>query len=353
MRLFVSSIVALLILVSVFVLPIEVADTYAVPGKLLPARAWTVARTNGGTVETTLRDHARGTVESYLLNRFERGDAVRFFLRPGLQPSMAVSVGDTMASIFSSEAERELARLSGDLEATVAALNLYTSGEKAAIVREAQMQLTRAEEQATQHLRELERLRTLRTNDLISAQELEVAESRQRVYDAELAARRARLDAALTGAKPEQVDLTRTEIAALNSEIEKLNTRLGLYTLTSPLSGVITRSTGPDTLLAVIDTTSFVVVMPVPVEQHGRLRLNQEVDVRIRGTRSPALARVMQLGDTVQRLQGHDVLLVTAVISTSPEPPKPLYPGARAVCTFDFGKLRLWEYVKRRVQQGR
>ena len=61
------------------------------------------------------------------------------------------------------------------------------------------------------------------------------------------------LDVVQTGAKPQQLDLTRAEAAALRDEIATLYDRLNLFTITAPIAGVVVRSFGSDTLLTVLD----------------------------------------------------------------------------------------------------
>ena len=155
-------IIAVVALVGVLFLPISVPLRLVVPGKIMPAREWTLLRDQEGSIGALLRDHTQGTVQSYALNRFERGDVVRLTLHPAIRPRVYVEAGDTIASISSSETERQLAQLTGELSTVLASLEVYASGEKVSIVDKARTQLARAEEQARQHDSELARLRELR-----------------------------------------------------------------------------------------------------------------------------------------------------------------------------------------------
>jgi hypothetical protein len=329
MRTLVGSAAVLVLAVVLLVLPVEIPYATLVPGKVLAAREWMVIRDRDGNVATMLRDHVAGRVDQYALNRFERGDAVRFVVHPGYRPQAAVARGDTVGSIFSSDSERQLAELSGSFSSALAELDLYTTGEKASVVAEAGMRLARAEEQSRQHARVLERLRSLRDRDLISAQDLEVAESQRELYDADIEIARARLEAVTTGAKPEQIALTRTEAEALQRRIEVLNRRLELYTLISPLSGVATRSLGSDTLVAVRDTSEFVVLMPIRLQHARHVVPGQEVTVRIHGFGGRMRGRIAQVGDEIYIIDGEQVLLVTAHLD---ERLPGLLPGALAEC---------------------
>ncbi len=343
---YIAILVAVIALVGVIVLPISVPLTLVVPGKIVPAREWTLLRDQEGAIGALLRDHAQGTVQSYTFNRFERGDAVRLTVHPNIQPHTLVEAGDTLATLFSSETQRQLTQLTGQLAAVLASLDLFATGEKTAIVEEARTQLARSEELAAQNSKVLERLRALRERDLIAEQDLELSESQQRVLEADIAAARARLDVVQTGAKPQQLALTRTEAAALRDEIATLNDRVNLFTITAPLSGMVVRSFGPDTLLQVLDTSDHVVVMPVPWPEHQDLVREQAVTIDIVGTATQVQGRLQQLGDVVHVLQGQQVMLVTAAIDDVTALP----PGAMAQCTIANGSVRLSAYLTQKAR---
>ncbi len=345
-RSYLVAILAVVALVGVLLLPISVPLSIVVPGKILPAREWTLIRDQEGSIGAILRDHALGAVQSYTFNRFERGDVVRLTLHPAIRPHAHVEVGDTLASIFSSETQQQLAELTGELSTILASLDLYATGEKASIVEEARTQLARAEERAHQNHRVLARLRTLREQALIAEQDLEVAESQQRVLEADIAAARARLDVVQTGAKQQQLDLTHTEAAALRDEIATLNDRMNLFTITAPISGMVVRSFGSDTLLQMIDMTEYVVVMPVPWLAHRDLVPDQEVDVEVFGASTPVKGHLQQLGDAIHLINGQQVMLVTASIDDALDIP----PGAMARCTIANGSVPLREYLRRWAQ---
>ena len=339
-------IIAVVALVGVLFLPISVPLRLVVPGKIMPAREWTLLRDQQGSIGALLRDHTQGTVQSYAFNRFERGDVVRLTLHPAIRPRVYVEAGDTIASISSSETERQLAQLTGELSTVLASLEVYASGEKVSIVDEARTQLARAEEQARQHDSELARLRALRERALIAEQDLEMAQSRQRVLATDIASARARLDVVQTGAKPQQLDLMSTEAAALQNEIATLNDRLNRFTMTTPIPGTVVSSFGPDTLLQVLDIRHNIVVMPVPWSAHYDLVPEQTVNVEVLGIGKRVSGRLQQLGDVVHLLKGQQVMLVTASI----DDPAALPPGAMARCTIANGSVPLREYLRRMAQ---
>src|SRR5690606_14701101 len=139
-----------------------------------------------------------------------------------LVPAVSISAGDTIASIYSNETERQISQLSGQLDAMLSMLQFYSTGEKEAIIQEAQAQVNRARELVKQQQVTVDRLRILRSNNHASEQELHLAETQLGVYKSELEIALAELSVVQTGAKPEQLNLTRTEADALRAEIAKI-----------------------------------------------------------------------------------------------------------------------------------
>src|SRR5690606_13156678 len=123
------------------------------------------------------------------------------------------------------------------------------------------------------------------------------------------------LETARTGEKPQQIDLTRTEAEALQREIQMLQDRLGMYTITSPISGIAVRSFGPDTLLTVKDNVSYVVVMPVPWNRFEVVEPGQEVKVRLPRSGGTVTSTIAHFGDNVHTINGQAVVMATALVT--------------------------------------
>ncbi len=338
----VIAVIALVVLGVVF-LPVDVEYRFSVSGKVVPVREWALYRSRNDGIETALRDNLRGGVTQYTVNRFAGGDAARLTLEERLGASAPIVAGDTLAAIFSSEIAREYAALGGQLAMAVASLDLYATGEKVPVVEEERMRMAQAEELARQQLLELQRLRRLQSENLISEQELELAESQQRVLETGVEVARARYESVRSGAKPEQIELTRAEVRSLQEEIGTITEKLRLSTITSPISGRVARSFSSDTLLVAYDTTAFMVMMAVPLARSHFLAPGDTVRISSRGGLQEIAAVVRQLDDEVHSVRGEESVLVTAVVDL---PPRWLLPGASVACRVEAGKVRLSDYLR-------
>jgi hypothetical protein len=280
------------------------------------------------------------------VNRFAGGDAARLTLESRLQAGSSVHEGDTLASIYSNEVARQYSELLGRLRVAMASLDLYATGEKPAIIEEERVRMLQAVELAAQHQLELNRLRQLRSQSLISEQEIELAESEQRVLEAGVEVARARFESVSSGAKPEQIDLTRAEVGSLQEEIDDIRERLRLSTITSPVSGRVARSFGADTLISVNDTTAFVVMMALPLHRFDLVEIGDTVHVQATGAPEDLIAVVSQLGDEVHVMNGHQVVLVDARIM---DPPRRLLPGSSVTCRIVLGRVPILEFIRQNL----
>lgn len=326
----------------IWMLPAELPVTHTVPGRVFAAREWLLVRDADGNLESMVRDRLQGTVSEYAANRFDRGDVVRLVFGGSGGDSRRVEAGDTIATIHSSETQRQYAALAAALDAATAELRLYTSGEKEAVIREAEMSVARAREELEHQRKEVERLRALHERALVSGQDFDLAVSRVRVLQAEADVALARLEAVRTGAKPEQIDLARARIEGLTRELAALESRQNGLTITSPLAGRTASSFSPDTLVTVRDTSAYVVIMPVEVHDRAQLRVGLPASVSVYGHPIPIPARITGIGDEVHVLGGKQVILATARIDG---PVAGLLPGSVARCRIELGSLSATEYL--------
>lgn len=329
--------------------PVEVPHRISLTGRLRPVQEWMLVRDADGNVEGQLRNHAWGRTDVFTANRFVRGEAVRLTLHPERLPATAVAVGDTVASIYSSAIAAEEVLHYGSLATALATLDLFAAGEKEAVVREAEEMLAGAEAQRRQQENEVQRLQILHERALISEQMLEQAQSLLQVLEAGVEAARARLDVVRTGARAQELDVARTEVAALRDGLDLLRQRMAFLTITSPIAGRVTRSYGSDTLLVVQDTSAFTLTMPVRWEEQRRLVPGHRVAVQVPGLDEPLRGRLLQTGDEIRVVGGDQVLLATALIE---DVPPGLVPGALVPCTITLDTVPLWTYLKTRTLEA-
>jgi len=297
-----------------FFLFVSVSRTVSIAGKILPAREWLLAKNNQGGVLATFSDYLRGNVDTYTVVSIVRGDAFRFSLKSTLKPGDTVSPGDTVVRIESHELTRELDRLSGELSVARATLASTKSGEKQAIVQQAQRELVLAREDSALQTALFIRQDSLYHKDLVSREQYDLARSAAQVAAITCAIAEARLQTVTTGAKPEEIRMIESQISGLERQIETLSSQLGALTLVSPLAGTYLSSPGTDTLCTIEDT-SHVALIPVPVEYLSRVVPGQPVTLRVPPHWQACGGRLARVDRQVRIVNGRQVVMAIAVLN--------------------------------------
>jgi hypothetical protein len=319
-------------------------------GIVFPSARWALTKGTDGQLVGNLFNYATGLSEGFSVTHFARGEAVRIEIHPAVAAFGRVAVGDTVASVYSTEAEERLAELTGELSVAQAALASGSAGEKEPLVEGLEHQLDRATAAATHQHRELDRISRLFEEKLIPQQEYEGAQSAADLADAEVAIARSQLQAAKSGEKPEEIQLHRSNIDALSRQINVLENRLSSFTITSPLEGTVSRGMSPDTLLVVSDARSLVLLIPVSWEEYEYASKARQVTVEFQGSSKGTTAELESFQPEVHLIGGEPAVAATALV---PEAPVGLVPGMVTRCVIHCEPLTILERLKRLVLSAR
>ncbi len=299
--------------VVLLLLPVTVGRTVAISGRVLPAKEWLLVKNQAGNLLAVSCDHLHGTVDSYTVVSVLRGDAFGFTMHASRRPGDSINAGDTIVTIRSHELIRESQRLAGELDVARANLSVMTTGEKAAVTREAERSVNLARENANLQSILLQRQDSLYRRNLASREEYDLASNAARQAAIEVGIAEARLQTVRTGSKPELIRMMQSQIAALEQELNALEQQLESLTLVSPISGVLFSASGLDTLCTVQDT-SRVVLIAVPVEYLHRIAPGQQIGLRVPRIAGSFYGRVVTVNPQVRNLLGRQSVTATATL---------------------------------------
>jgi hypothetical protein len=302
-----------------------------------------VKGTDGRLVASTF-NYQTGLSEGYRVSNFDPGSSVSFSLRRTLVPGAVVQLGDTIGSIYSSEMQERLISLNGQLEAAKSLLAVNASGQKAAIVTEAQQRLQFAIRRKNEHLAIETRNEQLFSSGLIPKAEHERVLNEANALQDEIQIAEANLEAARTGAKPEQLALVHANIAALKNEIAAIERREATYTLTSPISGTVYSSFASDTLLTIADTRSYVALIPVRWGDYSRVASTHEPRLTVGTFPKKLEGRIVGVNREMKVLFGQKVVVATGLLDASSGS---LMPGMLAHCRIECMPLTVRQHLKR------
>lgn len=328
----------------VLFLPIRFSNSIESFGKIIPIRQWILAKGADGELITSMIDNKAGVNEGYNIIQISRGETMRFRINSSIVSDGSVAAGDTIGTVYSSDAEERLTALQGQLLTARAELAVGIGGRKESVVREVEQRLAYAREDADKQQRNLDRLQQLFEKELISIEEYEEAQGKANLLRIEIAIVEAELEAVTTGEKSEQINLFHSRIEALEQEIAILCERMRLFSIISPLAGKVSRCYSSDTLLIVSDVSEYVALIPVKLSDCSYVSQAQRVSIGNDGSAIASDGKLLALDNEIHFLNKGQIRMATALLT---EPSDDLFSGMVTQCKILCEPVTMREYVLR------
>jgi hypothetical protein len=329
------------IIILLFILPVRFPYTITASGKLLPARIWLLERLSDGSLTATFTDQRSNVLLNYATYQIERGDVLLFNINKGLINSTHINVGDTIGQIGSNQTEMEISQLRGELASARAMLRVNLSGEKAAVIRQAQEQLALSTEKAELQKKILERQQELFERKLISKEEYEIEAGTAKIYELEATMARARKEALESGAKPEYLSFLQAEIDNKQKQLTVLEEKGKNFLLLSPLEGTFYPTLSNDTLIVIGDTLCTVLIA-LPQQLADEVRTGQFFSFTRAKNETTHSGKIIRINPLVRILNGSQYIICTGVLErTIAELPYNLI----VTCAIAAEPRSLFEYV--------
>jgi hypothetical protein len=336
-------IAAVLGFAALLVVPIRIPSLVRTFGRIQPAHEWVLVRGVDGQLSASVYNHETGVSEGYRASSFDRSSSVYFTLNPGMVPGRTIARGDTVGIVASSETQERLIALNGELATAQRLLAVNKSGEKEIVVQAAEQRLLIAQRKRSEQEKSFTRSKALFAQGILPQGQYESAENAMHGADDEVALSSAALAEARSGAKPEQLDLVTANIAALKEEIDALRRRAATHTITSPLSGLIARSTSDEILLSIADTSRYIAMIPIRLADAAKASATPHARVTFRGLSTTLTGTLEAVDHRVTTLGTERVVLATALLDrTSAD----LVMGLPLRCDITCPPVTTWALVK-------
>ncbi|MFO7977118.1 MAG: hypothetical protein R6U64_00545, partial [Bacteroidales bacterium] len=258
--------------------------------------------------------------------------------------------GDTIGLIRSNEEQARYIQLLGELQNQQKLLDVYTSGGRQQDVAIASERLELAEKELQAQERLMERSGKLFRQNVIPEQEYELAQNEYEIRQMAVQIARSEYQAITAGAKPQETELVRSQIRAIEAQLGQLEKRLNSFTILSPFSGMIIRErqlvVTEEIFIRIADDSSFIVVFPVEVHQLPYIRSGQKVELIPENVAEPVVATIADIGNSVQMINRRQNVFITAVLD---EHLPHFLPGMLVRAEVDAGAISLREYAARMV----
>lgn len=332
------------LVVAALYLPITIPYTVRSMGMVYPEREWKLLKDDAGNLTTTLQDFRTGVISSGSNFQFERGDLARMSLHfdPATHP--IVELGDTVLDIFTVRLDDQILALEGELAAARAELRSVETGEKSPIVQEAENKLVFARQDLDLKQRVFDIKKQLYEDKVIAMLEFREAENARDLAKTQTEVIQKTLETARTGLKPEDVELTRRRIRALENRIRYLlGTKAG-YRVLAPFRGRVIPSILETDVLVLQTPDTFIVQVPVPVEQVAWLGDSPPITVQDMASRRTFTAKLLKINPKVEIVNNRQVVFLQTAITPGAAA---ISTGLGAICTIKTGDLNVRDYLRR------
>ncbi len=326
----------------IYLVPIRISSNISISGKIFPAKQWVLFAGTNGQIMNTQIDLVAGVSHVYQSREFSRGDDVRFEIHPEILKKSLIQKGDTIGKIFSNQTHMLLNEMRKELEVKKALLVSYQSGEKAEFIELARRRLQYAEIDAEKQKKEFARQRELFGQEVITEQDFEDQERLLQLAEAEVEIKKAELESANSGEKPETKKMVQAEIDKIKAQISDLEEKLDLQTIISPITGIFQNSYAADTLMIIQSMDDLIIKMPVGLSDRNRVYIGQNVTSTVLGQKQAFQSEVVQISNHISVTGGKQTFIVTAAIREHQEE---LLPGVVFKGEMDANKILLRDYI--------
>lgn len=252
-----------------------------------PWKQWELNRSADGKIHSVLRDHVSGSIQSYSVTEFQRGDVVEFARKKGLAPNSRVEKGDTIGFLFSNEEQLKLIELEGNLEVLKAEYNFFTTGQKPEDIEKSRRELNLARQQLETQQKLMIRSENLYKDSIIPIEQYEIDQNELKVKEIALSIAEARFESARTGEKREQSAMIKSKIDAISLQISQIRRRLNYFTILSPVSGILAIDHIPpienaetESILKIYDNEKMIGIAPIRLSERPFFDIGNEVRIK-------------------------------------------------------------------------
>lgn len=226
---------------------------------------WSVVQPAPEILMTRLTFYNPLSVQELKLLQFDRSDFMNFSLNSTLRVGQEIQKGEVLGTIQSAENRIRFEELYGELNGAKANLDFLSTGQKASIQEEALQfeQYAAAELAAFDPI--LKRKKDLFIKNIISAEELELANAQYKLLALKVSIAQANVKTVQTGVKLEETNVVKKQISDIETRLKTIRQKMADMIITAPVSGTMMGSIQESGIVSIckIDT----VVVQIPVEE--------------------------------------------------------------------------------------
>jgi HlyD family secretion protein len=236
----------------------------------------------------------------------------------------------------------KLNTLRGDIAIAKANLKSQTTGDKEALIKEAQSRLLYNAKQIEDQKVMVSRVETLKSKGLGSQQEYETQKWLLDLYEIEKGVYQSQLENLKTGVKKEEKDLLATQVTSLETQYRVLQDRFKKLAILAPLSGRLGVVFSPDTLLSVINDKEIVLQTAIQTKDLDLIKAGQNVSIQFAGKDEKIRGEILSISREVKLIHGEQIVFASILLDNSRGR---LIPGMVLESFIDIREMSFFEYL--------
>jgi len=269
---------------------------------------------------------------------------------PALKVGDKVKSGGLIASIRSNIFEADKVGRHANLEQYKKQLDLLEKGAQPEEIEQTEDIISQARLKYEKSLQDLNRAESLFVKGGIPEQELEEIRTSNQVLKSELDFYNNQLVLLKRGARPEEIDVARSQVNQLEAKLIHLESQLEKTIIESPIDGIVTQVNTGNMVIDIARMDTVKVKIRVPEKEISAIALNYPVRLKVRSypglTYSGIVVKIDPLAMVDDR--GRSIIEVTAWIDNHEGLLKPGMTGkAKVNCgKWPLYKIALWRLVR-------
>ena len=337
----------LILAIIVLFLPIKTDYSFDSTAKILPVKEWRLKRGQDDSYISELRNNKTDVLSLVKGYKFERGDISEIVLLKDMVSGSYSEPGDTLAYINSYFIENEITKLHNLKKIEQENMVVKLSGEKQPLIDEAVQRYNFARQQKELEEKNFNRYKKLYSDSIISTAEFEIYENAFKLAEINLEIANSEMISLKSGAKNEEIEYTRQKIEAFQREIETLERLKNEYFVTCPIGGVVSFNSTIEDIISINDTSQYVLMIPVKVNNVQYLDRISGIKFSIPGYDEMMSASFISLDEKVNLFANQQLVMAKAIIDGGQFK---LYPGMAVQCTVVCDKISIFNFLTRSIQ---
>lgn len=333
---------SLLLLFFFVILFLKVPSKIQIPVKTLPAREWVASKSDNGQISSFEINYLTGKTNHLLDFVADRGEQTQLKIEASLSSGQWIDSNQVVARIHSSDLQQEILQTRQQLRVKQAELKIFTTGEKIEIIRIYENEYQGLLEQLKIEQDILARKETLLKKKLIAPQEYQIQQAKIVELQSEASALKAKIEGLKTGAKQEQIDFIKSQILALNEQLNFLKQQDSILTLRTPFAGWLVFHVQSDTLIHLTNNKKLVGVFLIPLAKNYSSLLGKKVIVNGKLLNQTITGRIIRFAPKATLLKGQNMIygfIRFDIVDTN------LLPNLLLKGQIEIEKKPVWQYV--------